>query len=529
MTAAIRFGLATSMLASLYPLGRTPEASNYAMIACVAYVAHAIAMLALLYRGHVSTMRAAVWMDLVWIAVIVALTGGVSSLYFLGFLFPVLVGSFSRGFEEGALLAIVSAGLLAAIHLALGGTDLPRLLMRMAFLLSLGYASAYWGEAKLQLRRRLELLRDLSNISNPRFGAERTIQSLLWRICRFYDAGRCVLVVTTQDPSRALVRKASRNKKRSSPRTVERSTVASLLGLHADGVVFYARGVLRRLMPRPAGQGAGATRWQRDQASDSIAVADLLDARNFISLPVSLHGQSGRIFVTDVADRVKREDAEFLFQIVAQAFPVIDTIEMLDQLATQAATDERKRVALDLHDSAIQPYIGIRLGLNALRRKADIQNPLNPDIDTLISITDEVITDLRRIASSVVDKAPPARPLLHTALQRNADQLRRLYGLELTLQVEDFPISDRMVGQIASIVQEGLSNICRHTLALRGEVTVGMRNDTVDIRIINDCDDDTPSAFTPRSITERVRSLGGKVSVSIEDARRTIVQVQIPV
>lgn len=525
---SIRVALAAALLTSVYSIEVLSHGKNLAAIVCLFYLTYSVLGLVLTKQSlHSRLAGGMVWVDVVWLALLVSLTGGASSLFFLAFLFPVLAGSFSRGFEQGALLTIVSAGLLTVAHL-LVGSDLPRLLMRLAFLLSLGYLSAYWGEAKIQLKRRLELLRDVSQISNPRFGAERTLQSILWQICRFYRARRCILLLEHCDGTSVTVHKASRKKAGSGLRTVQRDAIASLLDLQPGKLVRYAPSPLVPWRPRGEQCDLKTLRWAPLETIAHSRIAALLDAKSFISLPVKLHVRKGRLFLIDVPDQLRRDDAEFLSQIVAQAFPAVETIELLDQLASQAACEERKRVALDLHDSAIQPYMGIRLGLNALRRKADRENPLIPDIDSLIGVTDEVITELRHFASTVAQHQPPLRPLLLESLQRKIVQLRRLYGLEVKLDVSDVALSDRMMGQVTQIVQEGLSNICRHTLAQCGEVSVEQIGDALKIRIINDAAEDPPGEFTPRSITQRVQALGGRVEVGIDDRGRTAVSVDIP-
>ncbi|MFD2270613.1 hypothetical protein ACFS07_04395 [Undibacterium arcticum] len=58
--------------------------------------------------------------------------------------------------------------------------EISRLLLRTTFLLALGYMIAYWGGSEVaQKKRRLALLRDVSQLSNPRFGVDHTIASVL--------------------------------------------------------------------------------------------------------------------------------------------------------------------------------------------------------------------------------------------------------------------------------------------------------------------------------------------------------------
>ncbi|HBI68979.1 MAG TPA: hypothetical protein DDZ22_08140, partial [Massilia sp.] len=81
-----------------------------------------------------------------------------------------------------------------------------------------------------------------------------------------------------------------------------------------------------------AALAAGRQQWQGADPAVAERIADLLDARAFISAPLPLRKGTGRIFVT-ADERLRRSDASFLKHIVEQAFPVIETIDLLDRLA----------------------------------------------------------------------------------------------------------------------------------------------------------------------------------------------------
>ena len=56
--------------------------------------------------------------------------------------------------------------------------------------------------------------------------------------------------------------------------------------------------------------------------------------------------------------------------------------------------------------------------------------------------------------------------------------------------------------------------------AVNGDMVLDIENDVASA--------DSHEAFTPRSITERALALGGRVSVDVNNAGRTIVSVIIP-
>jgi len=142
----------------------------------------------------------------------------------------------------------------------------------------------------------------------------------------------------------------------------DEADIAPLLGLE-DGASLY------QAPPRHFGlfvlgratalhQGKDTREWRRADPDACGHVADLLDAEGFISATLPL--RKGRVLIIVTGARLKRTDASFLKHIVQQAFPVIETIDLLDRLASEAAFRERQTIARDLHDSTIQPYIGLR-------------------------------------------------------------------------------------------------------------------------------------------------------------------------
>jgi signal transduction histidine kinase len=202
-------------------------------------------------------------------------------------------------------------------------------------------------------------------------------------------------------------------------------------------------------------------------------------------------------------------------------------------MASEAASQERQKIALDIHDRAVQPYIGLTLGLSAVRNKAEPGNPLLGDIDKLSAMAQQAIDDLRHYAGTFrrnKGQRNTREPIYTAALQQQTDQVKALYGVDIAVDAApDLQINDRMAAEVLQIVREGLSNICRHTLAQFGALRLQRSVGWLHIQIENAGNSAPVPAFSPRSITERVVSLGGKVRVHSEADGYTTVQIQIPV
>jgi len=145
--------------------------------------------------------------------------------------------------------------------------------------------------------------------------------------------------------------------------------------------------------------------------------------------------------------------------------------------------------------------------------------------------TDSVIKDLRTFVGGFKDPGSGKRSqVLATSIERHTRQLGEFYAIGVDVQIPmDLNINDRLAAELFQIVQEALSNIKRHTLSTGARISMASLNGDIVLDIENECSAaECRNAFTPRSITERVVGLGGRVSVNVDNAERTIVSVIIP-
>jgi signal transduction histidine kinase len=392
---------------------------------------------------------------------------------------------------------------------------------------------SFWGGAEITFKRRLALLKEVNTLSNPRFGVDQTVGSILEQLREFYEADVCVLVIAEGDPPTYLLRQAD-------PHHPERATHAqpvpdemrsSLLALPPDDAVVFNRDPGWR---RDAGCYALDTArgaLSHGAAETCEALSDLLETKAFVTVPVRRRAETvGRLYLTSRKRTFDRGDIEFLRQLLEHIAPVIENIQLLDHLASEAAEQERRRLSLDIHDSAIQPYIGLRMGLDALRRKARPDDPLRADIDTLIEQASASLADLRGFVRGMKDEGPGARgDVLIPALRRQANKFGELYGIKIEVNAgSDISVSDRLAAEVFQIVREGLTNVRRHTQAARASVSVLRSGQQLVVSVENERAADEPrNHFTPRSITERSAALGGRTRVEQNDGR-TAVTVEIP-
>lgn len=503
------------------------------------YAVHSVVLFVLLYVNVPATHgRLIFWLDVLWYGLIVLCTGGGESYFFPFFFFVILTSSFQRGLDEGARITLASCLLLGLVSVAGDSMlNIPKLLLRMTFVMALGYMIAYWGGLSLLQKRRLALLREMSQQSNPRFGVDHTVAAMLEKARVFFGASSCILIMRESGAEHWQLRTALSTGagRQGYVSQMSEAAVAPLMGFGARQSVLYSPSLRARagLGHALAGFERGGMKWQRLDRASGAALAELLDAKSFISAPLPLRKGEGRIYIVATSHHFFRADARFLMHLVAHVFPLVENIALLDTLASGAAFRERQKIARDLHDTTIQPYIGLRHGLSALRASAAPDNPLLSELDKLIDMSGQVIGDLRHMAQSVRSGAQREEMELVVALRRQAEQLKKFFGLDVEIVADQsFHVSDRLAAEVFQIVNEGMSNMRKHTTARGGRVVLTRDTHVLTISIENErtlADAAVAVEFMPVSITERAQALGGTVQVGRAASGMTMVRIDIPV
>jgi signal transduction histidine kinase len=493
----------------------------------IVYCLWSIGLFASAGRGADAVHRYAPWIDVVYAAYLVALSQGTSSVFFFIFLFAILVASFTRGYREGMWVTSVSTLLFVVVGFFFAPPEpefeLNRYLIRTIYLFALGWMIAYWGGREIALRRRLTILQEIGSQWNPRLGVDRTIALNLERLLDFFSVAECILVLRrpTNPPTFYTYTATNRKTPRSSaPTEISEGAADVLLALpDAIATTYQARTHVN---------GTGA---QGALAEGFAKLGNLFDAERFSTAPYRQRdGTAGRVFLIPEAESTANIDIDFLNQLISAISQAIENTQLTDELVLKAAEHERFRISLDIHDTTVQPYIGLKLGLDALHREAGEDNPLTRRIGELLEMASMTIRDLRGYATALREKAPMSGNALMAAVREQADRFNRFYGVEVDVQSDhEMRVGAQVAAEAFRIISEGLSNVLRHTAARKAFVRIHARDGWLQLAIGNEAQSGgAPRSFTPRSINERALSLGGTSFVENSEDGHTIVHVSIP-
>ena len=486
-------------------------------------------------------VRFAYWVDAAIYLAVVAMSGGVASNYWVFLLFPVLVASLQSGYRQGALFAVGCAVIVVAMGPAdvwhgFSAASTKAVLWSVAPLPMIGMVIARWGHSEFTLIRRLALSKNLNSLSSPSHTLQHTISALAEMLRTYYRADVCLIIVNDPPSPNPLSYEARRE-------TTYQPTAAE----------SNSETRLRSLLALPSGSGIAYCRrryfWQRTVAGayemvklqplvydrhEGDRLGNLLGTDSFLSLPIGRgHRVLGRLYLGSRRYRYGRSDLQFLQHMVSPAALILENIQLRDRLTSEVATQERQKISRDLHDGTIQPYIGLKLGLEALRRKVSADSSVAAEINELSQMATNGIAELRRYVAGL--RSSPESALgeesLAVGVRRQAEKFSEYYGVDVQVTAErDVPVNPHLFNEVMLIVREGLSNIRRHTPARQATIALHNLESRLILEFLNDGATSGPGAvgFFPRSIAERARDLGGCVNVEQSKTGHTTVAVEIP-
>jgi two-component system, NarL family, sensor histidine kinase LiaS len=207
---------------------------------------------------------------------------------------------------------------------------------------------------------------------------------------------------------------------------------------------------------------------------------------------------------------------------------------LLRRRQDMAVSEERNRLARDLHDSAKQQALAasFELGTALTLYERDPQ-----EAKKHLAEADTLVDSVRRELTNLVDELRPQSMNgedFSETLKGYGFEWSHRSGIKLNVYVngsdEDLqPVTRETLFRIA---QEALANVARHSSANQAEISIDYEKDSVTLVIKDDgsgFDTSAPhSGLGLHSMQERAESLGGIFSVASEPGRGTRIVVALP-
>lgn len=269
-----------------------------------------------------------------------------------------------------------------------------------------------------------------------------------------------------------------------------------------------------------------------------------ISAEAAILVPLTFRGvSSGVLLALDRVDEGPRfgvEDERLLRSFAASAATAVATARSVEaerlRHSLEAAEQERKRWARELHDETLQALGGLRMLHSAALREdagvAEMRQALKQGaelIDTEIDNLSALIAELRPAALDEIGLVPALRTL--------AERKGREGGLEIEVLARLEDGGARLPAETESVlyrlVQEALNNVVKHAGASEAEAVLERVGDLVEVTVRDNGRGFDPAArsggFGLIGMRERIELAGGTLRIEAGAAQGTRISASIPV
>jgi signal transduction histidine kinase len=299
----------------------------------------------------------------------------------------------------------------------------------------------------------------------------------------------------------------------------------------------------RAIGPRPTGRGVLGTLIAEDKP---LRLADLAESpesfgfppehpamTSFLGVPVRVHGEVyGILYLTNkmTAPEFSEDDEELVLALAMAAGIAIENARLHGIVRDRALTEDRDRIARDLHDSVIQRLFAIGLSLQGTARLVERPEAVMR-IGEAIDKLDETIRQLRKAIFDI--ELTISREGLHPKVLDLVHELRPVLGLLPQVSFTgpvDTVVGDPLAEEVLAVLREALTNVGKHarasqvviTIAAGEELRLVVADDGVGIR------DAKAAGLGLKNLRQRAERLGGDVELGTSREGGTRLTWHVP-
>ncbi len=221
---------------------------------------------------------------------------------------------------------------------------------------------------------------------------------------------------------------------------------------------------------------------------------------SFLGVPIRVrHEVFGNLYLTDKVgwNEFTREDESLVTSLAVAAGIAIENARLHRRVQELAVSDDRERVARDLHDTVIQTLYGAGLSLQGMVGTAQ-SSDISEQLTAVASTIDDAISQLR---STIYELGLTGGELgVRARIISLLRQLTAVAGFEVHGSFYgpvDAAISDATAEHLLATIREAVTNVGRHARATQASVRLSVANDECLLQVT-----DNGRGLGPRESTE---------------------------
>ncbi len=242
----------------------------------------------------------------------------------------------------------------------------------------------------------------------------------------------------------------------------------------------------------------------------------------FLGVPIKVSGTVfGNIYLTEKEQGLEftNEDEEIVISLAQAAGIAIENSRLHSRVRELTLTEDRARIARDLHDEVIQRIFAVGLSLQSMTRLIDsdqVRGRLQDSIDELDETIKQIRTTIFALETTQRLGQSSARSKILTVVSEAVQPLGFEPMVTFTGPIDAF-VEEPVLSNLLSVLREALSNIARHAQATRVDINISATQ-TLILKVEDDgvgLKTDGRVGMGIKNMRDRARQLGGDLTFDI--------------
>ncbi len=207
---------------------------------------------------------------------------------------------------------------------------------------------------------------------------------------------------------------------------------------------------------------------------------------SFLGAPLHVAGSKfGQIYLSE-----KRSGGEFteadehlVDALAAAAGVAVDNARIRELRSALVLTEDRERIARDLHDLVIQRLFATGMSLQALLRSTELEPAARARLDNAVDELDKTVKQIRQTIFALQDTSPRG---VRARVIAEFEAFRTTYDCAAELVFSgpiDASVPERLTTHAVAVARELLSNVAKHSKATTVEMLVKVVGDELTITV----------------------------------------------
>ncbi|KHF42034.1 sensor histidine kinase [Halalkalibacter okhensis] len=239
--------------------------------------------------------------------------------------------------------------------------------------------------------------------------------------------------------------------------------------------------------------------------------------------------------IAELAKRLNGMAQNFEEQVASLQRLSSERAAMQETVKKAAVSEERQRLARDLHDAVSQQLFAISM-MTAAIKQTMIQTS-DPSVEQ-VKMVEKMANTAQAEMRALLLHLRPAHlegKSLKDGIHQLFNEMQDKYGMDVTVTIEEnMMIPKGIEDQIFRMVQEAISNVLRHAKATQLELQLRQTNQDLKIKLIDngvgfDVKNVQKNSYGLHTMKERMTEIGGTLQIVSVSNKGTQIEVNIPI